>query len=439
MRVVKTDGSELGKLEFGFNPKDLVLVLPAAGDYALEVTGNNNNGMNYNLQAGISAWAPVAPTFGTDGSLTAVYNYKVVLDSQGRFVVMYLSTGRVDQKPRIGLQRFEGTTWTAPVTELVLGYLANKCADFVLDKDNNPVVVYPSPKAFFVQRWKPGGWQAVGANAGKLPKVGQYGNNCQAPPTLEIGTDGQPIVAYTIDGLAYVQHFDGANWVGLGPNDGNLSGSSLVVAMVMTLDSSGNPVVIWRHYQTSDSYALRYKSSPISAWEAIGPNNGLLPIPSGSVDFSPTALILDASGNPVTAGNASICSTTSGCGVFYSGVGAYRFDGSTWQPSGGHTALPSNYISGGHGPVSLLLNSDTPLLAWDEGSSNSPIDTYVQSWGGSSTWTGLGSASGALGAPQFSYPNLFKDASGNILMSLKGRVNTTSSSYQILEIYGYIP
>jgi hypothetical protein len=446
LRVVNSGGSEIGKLEIGFGSKDLSVVLPSAGDYAIEVAESNTNGLAYTLQASLSSWASIAPTVGADASIYLILKYKAMLDHQGRINLASLAVRRSDQKAFIGMRRFDGTNWNSVVTDLVVGDPGyyDLCADFGLDANDNLVAIYSSldKNSFDVQRWKPGGWQTVGANAGKLPKSGQYGNNCLAPPILETGADDQPMVAYAIDGLPYVQRYDGTTWVGLGPNDGNIvvSSQGQILAMVMKLDGAGNPVVVWRDYFTSGSYGLRYKTSPAAAWVAVGPNLGLLPIPSDIAGFSPTSLTLDVAGNPVAAGNTSICSTTSGCGVTSTGVGLYRFNGNVWQPSGGHTALAGNNVVRGYGAVSLLLNADLPILAWHEGGSNSAVDTYVQSWGGSSIWAGLGSPSGALGTPQpFSDPQLFKDASGNILMSLKGQVSTNSSSYATLELYGYIP
>ncbi|PZA06045.1 MULTISPECIES: PKD domain-containing protein [unclassified Meiothermus] len=375
-------------------------------------------------------WTSFATLPGTND----IFEYRILPDSQKRLVAI-VSTRRWEgnnSRPIISVQRWNGSAWSKVTDDLEgeVNAAPFACADFVLDQDDNPVVVYTYPvpntsyHEYFVRRWKPGGWVAVGPDGGKLP--GQRYSTCSESPSLAVGADNQPIVAYELNGAAYVRRFDGANWVGMGPSEGKLNGSIPANHVVMVLDSSGNPVVIWRAYNTSDSYALRYKPTPTPSWEAIGPNNGLLPTSLPLLGFYPTSLILDASGNPVAAGAADICSSPS-CGSAYMGVAIYRYDGTQWQTSGGHTASPNGYLSNRPGRRALVLDaSNHPLMAWVELSV-----LYVQRWNGS-VWTGVGSDSGAFGNG-YNAPTLVRDGAGNLLLGFK------LIGGQKIEIYRYVP
>ena len=215
------------------------------------------------------------------------------------------------------VRRFDGANWqnvSGPLSALTEPRQSGPdqssvyCSAIATDASSNPVVIWQeltdanqTQYAYYARRFNAatGNWDALGPNGGKLS--GAFPNACERAPALSIDSSGRPVVAYTdLSGLL-VKRFDGANWIGLGPDDGNL-GRLDFGGFSMALRADGNPVLVGNE-QNGFAFVKRYNSSN-STWEAVGPYGGKLR--SAGLRVSNPSVILDASGNPLISGTVGV-------------------------------------------------------------------------------------------------------------------------------------
>lgn len=445
LRLLASDGTELLRRDSAGTASTSAVTLPAAGSYALEVSASGTAPVPYQLQASLIDWAGAVPPVGADGSIYATENARLMLDGAGRFVTAYsvYSIPANQPNPRIGVARWDGSSWAALAPNLDLvpsGVISSPCTGFALDANDQPVVVagnYTAGNASFpyvVERFTaPAGWQPVGPNGGTLPTTSQSSCTLPTAPAVVVGLDGQPIVAYwALVGVATwslsVVRFDGTSWVGLGPSNGQIdTGGQTPTALQLALGTGGAPVLAWTD-GNAGSYALRYAATPQPAWVPFGPGTGLIP------GFRVLALALDPAGQPVLAGTVGVC-TSGGC---FAALGVARFDGTSWHASGAHNPTPGDFLQPSDG-LGLVVDATTETVAWVEYAGSSANGIRVERYDGTS-WTQLGATSVVGGASVPFLPSLLHDTSGNLLLGLS-RVNSSPSGvfYRTLEVYEYSP
>ena len=226
-----------------------------------------------------------------------------------------------------------------------------------------------------------------------------------------IGTSADEFVAWADNRTGtyeiYVAEHTSAGWQELdgSAEGGGISDSSLESRRPsITLDASGNPIVVWTEIagRSSDIYAARFDPTADGgqgAWVAMGPS--LLPGGLSDTGSADDARVVDTGAGPVVAWLDSSGVTN---------VYALWFDGTNWDELGGGSAVgngvsDSTQATGG---FSLATDGTNIAVAWTQPSTAAGSSVYVRQYGGSS-WSALdGSASGdgISGADASSMPSV---------------------------------
>ncbi len=327
------------------------------------------------------------------------------------------------------VRRFDGANWqnvggslSAVTGPGVFGYDQSSvfCSGIATDAMNNPVVIWQelteanqTQYAYYARRFNTatGNWDALGPNGGKLP--GSLPNACERAPAISIDSSGRVVIAYTdLSGLL-VKRFDGANWVGLGPDDGNL-GRLDFGGFSMALGADGNPVLVGNE-QNGFALVKRYNGS---TWDNVGPYNGRLR--SAGLTVSKPTLILDASGNPLVSG---VVAVPYGGGVTTQDVTVFRYTGTDWQELGPRAA---NYgVAFGYEAALALDASGNPVLAY-LGAVVNGYNLYVKRFT-TSSWQGVGSDSDSVGVSGAGWLSLRLGSAGRLLLGFDGLFTNTST------------
>ncbi len=349
-----------------------------------------------------SVWSPVGtPVEGAQKISNPVP--RMTLGTDGQPFVAFAAA--VDPTSPFGIsdlyvRRFDGSSWLNVGTHLsavtgpgVFGYDQSNvaCSAIAVDASSNPTVVWQeltddqqTTYAYYVRRYNPttAAWEAIGANGGKLPDTAY---NACSMLSLKVDSLGRPVVAYIAKSGFLIKRFDGTNWVGLGPNDGNL-GSLGFQGFNVVLAATDNPVLIGNE-QNGFAVVKRFNSVS-SLWENVGPYGGKLRA-AGLMLGTPT-LILDGSDNPLVAGTVSV---PYGSGVTSSDITVFRFTGTDWQELG---ARAVNYgVDVGQIATVAFDQDANPVLAY-VGSTADSYGLYVKRFNGSS-WVGVGTSTGKVG------------------------------------------
>jgi hypothetical protein len=329
------------------------------------------------------------------------------------------------------VRRFDGANWQnlgGPLSALtgpgVFGYDQSGvfCSAIAADASGNPVVIWQelteanqTQYAYYARRFNAatGNWDALGLGGGKLS--GSFPNACERAPALLIDSSGRPVVAYTdLSGLL-VKRFDGTNWVGLGPDDGNL-GRLDFGGFSMALNASGNPVLVGNE-QNGFAIVTRYNSSS-NSWELVGPYGGKLR--SARLTVSKPTLILDASGNPLVSG---VVGVPYGSGVTTQDVTVFRYSSTDWQELGPRA---TNFgVAFGYEAAIALDADGNPVLAY-LGAVVNGYNLYVKRFTNSG-WQGVGSDSGAVGVTAGGWLSLRLGSAGKLVLGFDGSFTSTST------------
>ena len=377
-----------------------------------------------------SAWSPVgAPAEGN--LLLYIPTPSMTLGTDGQPFVAFAAQSKSSTTVSIAdlyVRRFDGSSWkdvgaalSAMTEPGVFGYDQSSvaCSAIALDASNNPVVVWQELTedkqriyAYYVRRYNPTTalWEALGANGGKLPDTAY--NACSVL-SLKLDSLGRPVVAYTAISGLLVKRFDGTNWVGLGPDDGNL-GRLDFGGFSLALNAADNPVLIGNE-QNGFAVVKRFNSAS-SLWENVGPYAGKLR--AAGLTLSTPKLVLDASGNPLVAGTVSV---PYGSAVTSSDITVFRFTGTDWQEVG---ARALNYgVDVGQVAAVAFDQDANPVLAYI-GSTFDNYGLYVKRFNGSS-WLGVGTNTGKVGVAAIGSLSLqFK--AGKLTLAFQGIPPTIS-------------
>jgi PKD domain/Carboxypeptidase regulatory-like domain/Bacterial Ig-like domain len=387
-----------------------------------------------------SAWSPVGTS--VEGNLklsTPAPSMALGTDGQP-FVAFVASANPSSSLTDLYVRHFEGSSWKDVGTPLsavtgpgVFGYDQSGagCPAIAVDGSSNPVVIWQeltednqTTYAYYVRRFNPNtaSWEALGANGGKLPDFSY--SACASPPSIRIDSSGRPVVAYTGFSGLLVKRFDGTNWVGLGPDDGNL-GRLDFQGFNFVLNSADNPVLIGNE-QNGFAVVKRFNSVS-SLWENIGPYAGKLR--AAGLTLSTPKLVIDASGNPLVAGTVSV---PYGDSVTTQDITAFRFNGIDWQELGARAA---NYgVDVGQIATVAFDQDANPVMAYI-GSTGDNYGLYVKRFNGSS-WLGVGTSTGKVGVSAISSLGLGVNA-GKLTLAFQGIYANTSGFSASISVIRY--
>jgi hypothetical protein len=382
--------------------QQIVLSLPAAGAYTLDISPVNGEAAGFRVTLEQTLWEPVAPTLDMTATNLLI---DLVADHNGKPVVGYARTFANGNHTSVAymLRRWTGTDWENVGTDLIADYPCNSgmsSASLAFDSANNPVITYGNSQAVgnggftVVRRYTGGAWQPIGPNDGVLPGVSAFSGSCLTPPVVQMGADDMPAVAYRADNDVRVQRYDGSTWNDV-VGSGGATFSALNYTYDMRLDTNGRLwfVLMPPTFSGLPAIVRRLNPTPTPAWETIGPNGGTLP-QTNTLGLSTPHLRFDGAGNPVIGTNASV---TVSPGVSSSGTAVYRYNGSVWSSTGGYQAVGTSGSNGDQYTTFALFDGEA-LMAWVNNTLASTSAPVVQR-NTSSGWTAIGPGIGEI--PQF--------------------------------------
>ena len=381
-----------------------------------------------------SLWTPVG--WPVQGTITPGAPYpNMTLGADGQPLMSFAARpSATTSLTDLYVRRFDGTNWQTVGASLSgfngAGVQSSVfCSSIATDASSNPVVIWQELTdasqtnfAYYARRFNAAtaSWDAIGPDGGKLPSFAY--TTCEYAPSISIDSSGRVVVAYATSSGLLVKRFDGANWVGLGANDGNL-GIVNFGGFSMALNASGNPVMIVNELG-SPSVVKRYNSVS-NAWEPIGPDGGKLRA-AGLVVNKPK-LILDAAGNPLVSGVVGVpyvgSVTAQDVTVF-----GYNATSSSWQELGPRAALYG--VAFGYEAAVALDANGNPVLAY-LGAVVNGYNLYVKRFTNSS-WQGIGSDSGAVGVSGAFWLSLRLGNAGKLLLGVGSSTNGSTSTLTVI-------
>ncbi len=222
-----------------------------------------------------------------------------------------------------------------------------------------------------------------------------------------LDSNGRPIVVWTSLVASnfyyevFITRWNGSAWTkmdGVTPGQDMISvtsssnGDSYIPRLV--LDSSDNPMVVWKEWDSTfgfggSNYIIRFSRWNGSAWTGMdGVTPGYETISSGNSISDEPQIILDSTGKPLVVWqqwNGSF-----GFGGANYDIRISRWNGSQWTQMNGVTAgteIVAGSSAAGQSlyPQIQLDTSDNPIVAWQD-QTPTGTQTYVSRWNGSA-WT----------------------------------------------------
>ena len=343
----------------------------------------------------------------------------VAVDALGNPIVAWRERGPGNNK--IFVLRFDGTTWQELGTNSASGAGMSdssgnaSAASVAMGNMGQPIVAWVDDRSgaaqIYVREFDGSSWQEVGVGSASGSGISGTAGSSSAP-TVAIGVDGNPIVAWVDDTSGnrevYVRRFDGAAWqelgVGAASGSGISNNSSSSTSPTLTVDGTGNAVVAWADSPTA-IFVRRFNGT---TWQEMGAGSATGTGISGSDSASSPSLSVDGSGNPVLAWKI----------VGFSNAEIYvrRFEGGMWRELGANSASAggvSDTTGESSSPSMAMDSAGNPVVAWRDGASGN-LEIYVRRFDGAiwqETNTGNGAGHGLSGHPAESFqPSLVFDA-----------------------------
>ena len=391
LRLRAPDGSVLAEQNpaSGASSNSLTHTLPVTGRYGLEIAPLATNVF---VSGDFTHWNVVAPPIAVQNALALI---DATADRNGAPVVGYVSTtagANGVNNLAIQLRRFDGANWVTVASDLA--NLPQPCiasgrasVAFAFDSANRPWVAYvdldgTSGAKTNVRRFDGTSWIAVGST-GILPNRYSDSTQCQAP-VLRLTSADAPVVAYSSGTSFSVQKFDGAQWSGV---VGDASDTVTGTYFDLQLDSAQRPVRV--SCCAGGAAPLSAQRFDGTAWQAVGPGGGALPVPAGTIGASIPKLRIDAQGNLVVG---------AAVGVSRSASIVFRFDGTQWNTTGGfRTGAGAFNSSVAPADLGFALYGGDAVMAWFN--IDGAVGQTVVFRNTATAWAGLGEADGLI--PQF--------------------------------------
>jgi hypothetical protein len=287
-------------------------------------------------------------------------------------------------------------------------------SSLALDGAGNPTVAWQryegSSLNTFVRRWSGTSWEQL---AGSL----NINANEEAPDSsLDVDSSGNPTVAWrefdstTTNYFLYVKRWNGTGWEQLGGALNIGADTTVSYNPRLALNGSGNPVVAWA--ESGSIYVKRWNDTT-NSWEQLGGELGVNPL----TFVERPSLALDNAGNPVVSWSEIV-------DFGNSNIFVKRWDDSTdsWVSLGAELDVDSNKATSFS---SLALDSTgKPSVSWQECPPFSNFcEIYVKRWNGNN-WVQLGDT--AISGNSFldtDRPSLKVNSAGNPVVSYTESVN----------------
>ncbi len=279
---------------------------------------------------------------------------------------------------------------------------ASEDPSMAIGPDNKPVVTWGfvhytyNPFQIYGKKWGGASWDEIGqssAHGTGISKVQNPDENAQNP-SVAIGPDGTPVVAFVADRWdwdayaelvdIYVRYFSGGNWEEMGvgsASGGGISQTGKAASPSIAIGPDNMPVVAWMDKSSGkeEIYVRRWDGT---SWQPLGLTSAMLGGISNSTYYAWGASVaIGPNGLPVVAWvNQGSYSTDADIYV-------KRWSGSAWEELG-----PGSASGGGISQTaafsrdpSLAVGPDNvPIVAWQEVSPTIPgeINVYVRRYAG---------------------------------------------------------
>ncbi len=224
-------------------------------------------------------------------------------------------------------------------------------------------------------------------------------------PSLAIGSDGHPIVAWPESDdtvmRVFVCRWDGSAWMQLGEPLSDSPSTSLIFVTSLKLDSADNPVVAWDELTTGTSGAVQVSRWDGNSWQSVGD-----PVSGPMASYLPS-LVLDGNDLPIV-------SYVDFDGVKFD-IQVMRWDGGAWVAMG--DLLDANAGNTSTSKPALAFDGSNPVVAWSE-SDGAEEHVYVRRWNGA-TWQALGSIIDAVTNENAGLPSLAVEQDGTPVVAFR--------------------
>jgi hypothetical protein len=227
------------------------------------------------------------------------------------------------------VKRWNGTAWQALGNSLNLNPARNASAPVLLAKHNqNPVVAFTesngSKTQLYVRRWDGTAWQTMQA-AGFDPSLNLQATSDAADPSLALDQNGRPVVAFSeknsSDFTVYVKRWTGSTWEQLGGIYLDVVPSANAITPSIAIGANNQPVVAW-----SEDQSLIVKRFDGNNWQRLlGTNINIYRAYTPSIG-------VDSSNTPFLAWQEDISSAPT---LDNSNIFVRRWDGANWVSIGG--------------------------------------------------------------------------------------------------------
>ena len=447
VRVIAPDGSILASaLASPTAPgiESITVVLPAAGRYVIEATSPTGGTFGFRVTAEQTVWLPVAPA--TNAVASSFDLVGLIADRNGAPVIVYVRPTVVNGESMYSvlMRRWDGAAWVV-VADLPNYRACSFSNGFPIvgaafDINNDPIVLYGDvdPGAnqtvkLNLRRFTAGAWQSVGPDNGILPRRGAFNGNCAQAPVLKIAADNTPIVAYRADNDTVIQKLVGNQWVGLVDPAADVF-TSINASFDLQLDPSGRVVFAQSGNLVTTVRRLRTSPAP-AAWEPLGPNNGVLPLPASTREVTFPRIRFDGAGNPVIGTNATVFTSPS---TFTGGTAVYRFDGTAWQSTGGYRISADSFFGQAAASMGFSLFEGEAIMSWVN--TRAGANMLVAQRNTVAGWSAFGPGDGAI--PQL-YEHVLISTSGwtprlvaiggELYLAVIERVSGTDQKVQLMK------
>jgi hypothetical protein len=265
-----------------------------------------------------------------------------------------------------------------------------------IDPHGRPVIAWrertPDNEEIYLRRWNGTTWEELGGSASGGGVSDTHGASDM--PSLAIGRDGQPVVAWIEgyhpgSGNVYVRRWNGQNWEEVGAGSaslGGISGADRAGHPSLAVAPDGTLVVAWQQL-LENSYEIYAKRWRGSAWEEMGGSASGGGISHDDIDSMVPSLAIGSDGLPVVAWEARMVAD----GIATNDeIYLRRWNGDAWvelddSASGGGISNTSGYST----RPSLAVGLDNrPVVAWSD-STDHLYQICVRYWDGMS-WVDVG-------------------------------------------------
>jgi hypothetical protein len=271
---ISGSGAVYGAPSVAIGPDNMPVVAWAdgsGGDYEIYVRRWNG-----------SAWVEIGDGSASGGGISnnagSSEEPAVAVGSDGMPVVAWVDNSLDDFE--IYLRRWNGSAWVELAGSASFGGLSNNTSgsggpSVVVGNDLMPIVAWSNEAAglfnreIYVRRWNGSSWIEMGAGSASGGGISNT-EGIDRAPSVAIGTDGLPVIAWSYDGPGccleiYVKRWNGSAWVQMA-GTASLSGDQPSLA----INTNGAAIVAWRKLNGYPDTEIYVQSWNGSDWAEMG-------------------------------------------------------------------------------------------------------------------------------------------------------------------------